>query len=243
MIIARKRWQCSAKTERERKWQKGSKKKKGGGGRGRLLAFQQDEKRFLAAKHRLRVRLLHPLSWNAPKIESGRHFAAIRVCRRFCPPSPPLLLFYTRAMRILSHTSLSTCETALARATRILNTATCTVISRVTCRDCTGLFRVHKGYSTIRRRCRCTKRVESPKPAHLRDLRITSAITMRSPRTISCSAGATRCIQIVAQWLTIQRGSVNLLRNGLRRPRMCWDYYPSLFSDRVAAAYEARRRD
>lgn len=43
----------------------------GGGGSGgrRLLAFQQDERRFLPAKHRPRVRLLHPLSWNAPKID------------------------------------------------------------------------------------------------------------------------------------------------------------------------------
>lgn len=44
----------------------GGKKERRGG---RLLAFQQDEKRFLPAKHRLRVRLLHPFSWNAPKID------------------------------------------------------------------------------------------------------------------------------------------------------------------------------
>jgi hypothetical protein len=30
--------------ERERKWEKGSKKKEGGSGGGRLLAFQQDER-------------------------------------------------------------------------------------------------------------------------------------------------------------------------------------------------------
>lgn len=89
----------SAKT-RERKWQKGSKKKEGWG---RLLAFQQDEKRFLVAKHRLQVRLLHPFSWNAPKIESRRHFAVREFAGVFALSLSTLsLLFYTRAMRILS---------------------------------------------------------------------------------------------------------------------------------------------
>lgn len=77
----------AAKTEtRERGNGEGESGKKEGGGR---LAFQQDERRFLSAKHRLRVRLLHPLSWNAPKIDrdSGRHFAADSFRRRRLLPN------------------------------------------------------------------------------------------------------------------------------------------------------------
>lgn len=49
-----KRWQTVAKTERERKWKKEGEEKKREA-EGGLLAFQQDERRFLPAEHRLEL--------------------------------------------------------------------------------------------------------------------------------------------------------------------------------------------
>lgn len=123
---------------------------------------------------------IHSAGMRRKQVESGRHFAAVRVCRRsFCP----LLLFLLYDSYENPLTSLSACETALARATRILNTATCTVISRVTCRDCVGFctraiqrldddMQMHK-----------TRRIPETHPSTRPENHI--RVTMRSSRTIA----------------------------------------------------------